>query len=177
VSAPLSSAEDLRLCFGLLPLAFAWDEDEGQLDELLGPLLLKAMDEARIYSIVVDGLYDSATRTASQTRVLGEIEKNLAAAAALRRPRVMKALGIHEPLQMESAAEIAEEADRLRADAYTLLANLTASVGDTTRTVPFARPAFGASTFTHAEGDRTPSERNLLADETDDVSSYDLVNG
>ena len=178
MSAPLASPSEAREEFGLLARAFAWDVDETRLEELLEPLLLEASDEVRIYSTALVGIYESPTLTTVQSRVIARVEKLLAAAGALKRPRIMKALGIHEPLAMESAAEIAAEAERLRDEALGLLAGLAGSV-DTTLpgNTPFARPSFGASTFVPSSTDLSPSERNLLVDETDDLSAWAVPTG
>lgn len=98
------------------------------------------------------------------------------AARALNVPWLQKVTGTHEPLLMEEAADIAAVREGFRAEAERLEGLATSGV-ETSEDRPFARPSIGSGTFTRSSSDRSPSERNALVDERDDISSFDTDAG
>jgi hypothetical protein len=89
---------------------------------------------------------------------------------------VQRAMGMHAPLLFEASADLRALAEYFQGKADGLLAIFqTGSTPPPGK--PYARPACSSGTFAYSSSDRTPSERNLLTDERDDVSDQDLVTG
>lgn len=89
-----------------------------------------------------------------------------------------KSTGTQAPAAFSAAGEIVKVAKEFRARAQRFLATVTDSaVGTDSAPAPFVLPAVSASTFTPIDSDRTPSERNDLLSEIDDISASDTLNG
>lgn len=125
---PLADVADLIDEFGLLPLPFSVDEENDRHKRLLGRALTDAMDQHRL-SETIDALY-TGTRTDAQGRVLARAERLRAASLALRRPAILKALGMHEPLLQEESEAILALAADLAAQADELTTGLLGGTGD-----------------------------------------------
>jgi hypothetical protein len=123
------------------------------------------MDEIRL-DAGLSGLY-TGTRTAAQGRVLARAEETIAAWLALTRPAVLRALGLHAPLDQETSTEIRELAASLRDDADRLL-TLVGGTVETAETVGGALPLLITGTFEPGTLTIPPSEKLWNLDERDD---------
>lgn len=130
--------------------------------------------EGEVALIVGEDAFDGDGWTQRQAGLLRRAVAYLIGGAALTSPEVQKVTGSHSPLRMEDAREIADASERLRNRGLELVNLAFTGIQAST---PFAMPAAVSSTFTSTSSDRTPSEREALQDERDDIGSWDLVNG
>jgi hypothetical protein len=173
-NGPLADAADLLADFADLKVALDFDAQE-QADDFMARLLTDAMDYLR-GSPTIETLY-TGTRTNAQTRRLSRAERYQAVSMACEKAMVQRATGVFAPLLFEASADLRALAEYFQNKADGLL-----SIFQTGSTPPpgkpFAKPACSSGTFSYTSGvDRTPSERNLLTDERDDISDQDLETG
>lgn len=129
---------------------------------------------AEVAMAVGESAFDGSTWT---TRAALALKRALAlrtGAGFLMDPATRKRMGTQEPLLMEDGESIDGLVDRFTETARRL-EQLAASGLDSTP--PFALPAVASSTFTPSTTDRTPSQRNTLIDERDDISAWDEATG
>jgi len=123
-------------------------------------------------AVVGESTFDGSSWTARQARMLSRATAYRTAALALDVPWLQVATGTQEPLLMDP-----DEIENVQAALLARAQGLEALVTSGTEQRPFAMPAFGSSTFTRSASDRTPSERNALLNESDDVAADDVENG
>lgn len=155
--------------FGLLSYADA--ETRPQVESLLETVL--PIGEAWVALKVTSSTYTSSSLSSYQAEALQRAVAAKAMALFMRRPQARLLLGTYPPLLPEDPQSLADYLASLEAEADEL-ANLAATGTEDT---VFSRPSFASSTFTYTSGDRIPSERNRLIDESDDISTEDLTNG
>lgn len=132
--------------------------------------------EAETAVAIGEARYDGDGWTLRKALLLKKAVAYRTAAACLNVAWLQYATGTQEPLLMdpdslnETRQLFTEEAQRLEELA-------TAETETSTAETPFAMPSFGASTFTVTTGDRSPSQRNALGDERDDISASDTERG
>lgn len=144
---------------------------EAEFQEWLESLVQDAEDECALE--VTESAFDATTWTARQARQLTRAVSYYTAAIALVSPELEKVTGTQAPVVMEDAEDIADVAERMRRRGKSLLGLVKAGVSEE----PVALPSVGASTFDVTTDDRTPSEKNQLQDERDDVGAWNTDEG
>jgi hypothetical protein len=174
VAGPLANVQDLIDEFGANRIVFKQPENAG-LHRLLGKLLTYGMDRLRLDS-GIRSLYESATRTDSESRMLGYLECLFAIVRALRHHLApLKALGAHAPLWQEDSSNIRALATDIETEAKELLAEFEATVPDTVPAGP-ALPYLITGTFDPGTLTIPPSRKIMIGDERDDVpAGYEAV--
>lgn len=130
--------------------------------------------EAETAAAVGEAAFDGSGWTARQAKLLAKAISHRAGAAMLRWCVTQDVTGTGQPLLTSGPEDILGVAEAWEAMADGL--ERLAQSGTKTKP-PFAMPTAEASTFTPSTSDRTPSERNALRDEREDVSAHDLDNG
>lgn len=120
--------------------------------------------------------FDSGSLTSRQAAALTFAVAYRTAALWLRYAATQKVTGTHEPLLMEDTDEIIAAAEAMEKSAESL-ESLAGSGVASSEDAPFAGFSASSSGFTRESDDRSPSEKNLLTDERDDIASSDLDNG
>lgn len=141
------------------------------LEEVIQRVIPQA--EAQTALAVGETTYDSTALSARQATALQLAVIYRTGALVLTEPMIRKVLGTHEPLDAEDSDSLAGVLNGLTMKAR----EMEGLVQTGTATRPFARPAVSSSTFTRGTTDRSPSERNRLTDERDDVAADDTANG
>jgi hypothetical protein len=121
--------------------------------------------------------YRTSELSATQVRVLQRAVAHRTAAVVLMRVLTEKATGTEGPRFMEDSEAIRELIDDHERRAKQQETLLTSASSVDVAKKNFARPRFGSGTFSVTSEDRLPSDRNVLTDERDDVSSSDTENG
>lgn len=154
---------------------FVRGEDSAAFGEWLETLVPVAAAEVAVIvdAAAGDGTFDGDWSD-RKTLLLRQAIAYYTAAAALVDPQLKVATGTNEPYIIEDSEAIAAVAERLRARGDDLAGLVTSG----RKATPAAfRSRFRSSTFEGSAADRTPIDRNRLFDETDNVPSWDTVNG
>lgn len=129
---------------------------------------------AEVALAVGESQYDGSNWTTRGALVVKRAIAFRAGAGFLADPATRKRMGTQEPLLMEDGESIEALIERMLETARRL--EQLASSGHDTEP-PFALPTMTASTFVPSTTARTPSQRNALIDERDDISAWDEDTG